>query len=102
MGWADGEPWHGSKQDRTDGYIHLSTAGQLPGTLAKHYPGRRDLLLLWLPATELDRGLRWEPSRGGELFPHLYGVLWKTWITRLDPLELDGETHRLPDLPVEV
>jgi len=63
----------GSPADRADGFVHLSTAAQLPGTLARHFAGEDGLLLLALP-DEME-GLRWEPSRGGALFPHLYRPL---------------------------
>lgn len=71
----------GAPVDLADGYIHLSTADQLPVTLAKHFAGEAGLYLLAIQAKGLD-GLRWEPSRGGALFPHLYrdlrqaDVLW--------------------------
>jgi uncharacterized protein (DUF952 family) len=65
----------GSPADRSDGFIHFSTAGQLPGTAAKHFAGLSDLMLLAVDGATLGAALRWEPSRGGELFPHLYAVL---------------------------
>lgn len=65
----------GSPDDVRDGFIHLSTAEQLPGTLARHFSGEEGLVLVELDAAQLGASLRWEPSRGGSLFPHLYGVL---------------------------
>lgn len=65
----------GSADDNRDGFIHLSTREQLPGTLAKHYRGATDLVLVAFDAAALAPGLRWEPSRGGDLFPHYYGAL---------------------------
>ncbi len=65
----------GSADDKRDGFIHLSTREQLAGTLAKHYRGVPDLVLVAFDAAALAPGLRWEPSRGGELFPHYYGAL---------------------------
>ncbi len=65
----------GAPVDLADGYIHLSTAAQLQETLDKHFAGQSDL---WLAAVDLDAlgdTARWEPSRGGQLFPHIYGPL---------------------------
>ena len=70
--------------DLADGYMHFSTAAQLPETLRRHFAGQGDLLLLAVRAADLGPGLAWEPSRGGELFPHLYdgplplsAILWE-------------------------
>jgi len=65
----------GSPDDLRDGFVHLSTLEQLPGTLAKHFAGQTDLVLVEVRVRALGSALRWEPSRGGALFPHLYGVL---------------------------
>ena len=65
----------GAPVDLADGYIHLSTAGQLAETLAKHFAGQGDLHLAAVDLAKLGDAVRWEPSRGGQLFPHLYGVL---------------------------
>lgn len=70
---ADGA-YGGSAVDLADGYIHLSTADQLEKTARKHYAGRDELRLLEVDLSALS-DLRWEPSRGGALFPHQYGVL---------------------------
>ena len=67
--------YEGSAVDLADGYIHLSTADQLVETVRKHYAGRQDLLLLTVDLNGLGRTLVWEPSRGGALFPHIYGPL---------------------------
>ena len=67
--------WTGSPHDLRDGFIHFSTASQLAGTLQKHYSGQIDLILLTIDARTLGDALKWEPSRGGDLFPHLYGGL---------------------------
>ena len=61
--------------DLKDGYIHFSTAAQLAETLGLHFAGQGDLTLFAVRCTDLGAGLRWEPSRGGQLFPHLYGEL---------------------------
>jgi uncharacterized protein (DUF952 family) len=65
----------GSEDDRRDGYIHFSTAAQLAQTLRKHFAGQHGLLLVAVDPEALGGALRWEPSRGGDLFPHLYGPL---------------------------
>lgn len=70
----DGE-WAGSADDLRDGYIHLSAAAQLPGTLAKYFASVDDLVLVGFAPAALGAALRWEPSRGGALFPHLYAPL---------------------------
>lgn len=60
--------------DVEDGFLHFSTAAQLPGTLRLHFRGQGDLALLALRARDFGATLRWEPSRGGALFPHVYGT----------------------------
>jgi uncharacterized protein (DUF952 family) len=65
----------GSSDDQRDGFIHLSAAHQLAGTLAKHFKGQTDLVLITLDAAALGDELKWEPSREGDLFPHLYAAL---------------------------
>ena len=65
----------GSDADRRDGFVHLSAADQLDGTVAKHFAGRDDLHLVAVDIDAHGGNLRWEPSRGGEAFPHLYGPL---------------------------
>jgi uncharacterized protein (DUF952 family) len=65
----------GSAVDRADGFIHFSTAGQMEETARRHFAGQADLVVLEVEAESLGETLRWEPSRGGELFPHLYGPL---------------------------
>lgn len=67
--------YDGSAVDRADGYIHLSAADQLEATAAKHYAGQADLMLVEVDLTALGDALIWEPSRGGALFPHIYGPL---------------------------
>lgn len=67
--------YKGSADDRRDGFIHLSTPEQLDGTLAKHFKGQGDLVAVCYQTAELGADLRWEISRGGQQFPHLYGEL---------------------------
>ncbi|MFI5345018.1 MAG: DUF952 domain-containing protein [Elusimicrobiota bacterium] len=76
----------GSAHDVRDGFIHFSTAEQLAETAAKHYAGRTDLLVLTVDAAALTAPLKWEPSRGGALFPHLYGVLPLTAVRNAEKL----------------
>ncbi|SFA97677.1 Uncharacterized conserved protein, DUF952 family [Poseidonocella pacifica] len=86
----------GAPIDLSDGYIHFSTEDQLQGTLDKHFAGESDLWLLALDPDALGPALRWEPARGGALFPHLYrtlrrdDVLWSRALTRL----ADGSVDR--------
>jgi uncharacterized protein (DUF952 family) len=68
--------FRGTAHDVRDGFIHFSAAHQLAETARKHYAGQADLVLLHVDSERLLPGqLKWEPSRGGDLFPHLYGVL---------------------------
>jgi uncharacterized protein (DUF952 family) len=87
----------GSSQDARDGFIHFSTAAQVVESAAKHRAGQDGLLLLTVDADRLGDTLRWEPSRGGQLFPHLYGPLPVDAVLRVDPLPLgpDGR-HVFP------
>lgn len=88
----------GSSQDQADGFIHFSTATQLPGSAAKHRAGQTGLVLLTVDADALGDALKWEPSRGGQLFPHLHGPLPVAAVLRVDPLPLgDDGLHRMPD-----
>ncbi len=83
----------GAPVDLADGFIHFSTAAQLPETLRRHFRGRGDLLLAAIRTAELAGGLRWEPSRGGELFPHLYADLPLHAVAWTSPIEVDAEGH---------
>jgi uncharacterized protein (DUF952 family) len=65
----------GSAVDRSDGYIHMSTAAQLAETARRHYAGQRELVLVEVDLAPLGAALKWEPSRGGDLFPHLFAPL---------------------------
>ena len=88
----------GNSDDLRDGFIHLSAAHQVAGTLAKHYAGQEDLLLLGLDPSRLGPGLRWEPSRDGDLFPHLYGPLPLDAVLSAEPIRLDDDNeHILPE-----
>lgn len=83
--------------DLTDGYIHFSTASQAAETAAKHFAGQTDLLLITINPDALTQELTWEPSRGGALFPHLYGDLNMEAVAEKAalPLNADG-VHVFP------
>jgi len=89
--------YDGSPVDRRDGFIHFSTAEQLAETAARHFARRDDLVLIGVWGTGLGAALRYEPSRGGALFPHLYGTLQLKNVCLVAPMQLgeDG-VHRLP------
>jgi uncharacterized protein (DUF952 family) len=78
----------GAPVDVADGYIHFSTRAQAEETAAKHFAGQADLLLVAVEADRLGDALRWEPSRGGALFPHLYAPLPMAAVVRVRPLPL--------------
>jgi uncharacterized protein (DUF952 family) len=88
----------GAPIDVQDGYIHFSAAHQVRETAARHFTGLEDLLLVCIPAEALGDALRWEASRGGDLFPHLYGPLPTKLASKVInmPLQSDG-SHRIPD-----
>ena len=89
----------GSAADQRDGFIHFSTADQAAETAAKHFADADDLVIVAVDAAALGSALRWDLSRGGALFPHLYGQLnlhCLRWVKPL-PLEASGR-HVLPDL----
>jgi uncharacterized protein (DUF952 family) len=89
----------GAPVDLSDGFIHFSTAGQVAETAARHFAGIDDLVLVAVDAGALGAGLKWEPSRGGALFPHLYGHLPLAAVRWVRPLRLgvDGR-HVFPEL----
>jgi uncharacterized protein (DUF952 family) len=89
----------GTEHDLRDGFIHFSTASQVAETAARHYTGLANLLLVAVDVAALGDALRWEPSRGGALFPHLYASLPTSTATRVVPLPLGGDgVHVLPPL----
>jgi uncharacterized protein (DUF952 family) len=88
----------GSPLDLADGFIHLSAGDQVAQTLALHFAGRDDLVLAAFDADAFGEALRWEPSRGGALFPHLYAALPARDATDCAPLARDADgAHVLPD-----
>lgn len=89
----------GSAVDFADGYIHFSTAGQIAATAARHFAGQTGLVLVAIKAEELGAALKWEASRGGALFPHLYGSLPLSAVRWTKPLRLDDDgRHVFPPL----
>ena len=100
--WNEAEQrgvFSGAEIDIRDGYIHFSSQDQVAETLALHFAGQSDLVLVEVDTARLD--IKWEPSRGGQLFPHLYGRLPLELVRTVRPLALDtnGE-HILPPLPL--
>lgn len=87
------EETRGAPVDLADGYIHLSTAEQVAETAARHFSGEDGLTLLALDADKLGSDLRWEPSRGGALFPHLYRALRTSDILWARDLPLKNGAH---------
>lgn len=87
----------GAPIDIADGYIHLSTAGQLTGTVDKHFAGRDDLAIAAVDLDALGDTVRWEVSRGDQLFPHLYGRLTLDIVIAYGPIEREADGRiRLP------
>lgn len=87
----------GAPVDLTDGFIHFSTAGQAAETVARHFAGETELVLAACDADRLGPQLRWEPSRGGALFPHLYRNLRRDEVLWHAPLTLEDGAHQFPD-----
>lgn len=88
----------GAPVDVADGFVHFSTAEQTAETLEKHFAHQDGLVLLALDADALGPSLKWEPSRGGALFPHLYGPLRLADVISSRPITLaPNGRHILPD-----
>lgn len=83
--------FQGAEIDRRDGYIHLSTAAQVRETARRHFAGVEDLILVAFEAESLGPALRWEPSRGGDLFPHVYGDIDPALALETAALSLNAE-----------
>lgn len=100
--WREAERqgvFRGSADDRRDGFIHFSTPSQVAGTVAKHFAGQTGLFLIAIEADALGEALKWEPSRGGELFPHLYGELDIGAVTKILDLRARSDgSHDIPEL----
>lgn len=87
----------GSADDRRDGFIHFSARRQLEATAARHFAGRTGLVLVAVDPAALGDALRWEPSRGGDLFPHLYATLGIDAVVWETDLPFDGARHLFPE-----
>ncbi|MEI9420524.1 DUF952 domain-containing protein [Mesorhizobium sp. Cs1299R1N1] len=100
--WREAEAngrFTGAPIDVADGFIHFSTAAQVAETAAKHFSGQIDLLLVAIDGIGLGDALKYEVSRGGALFPHLYGVLDLKAVLWIKPLPLGADgTHQFPPL----
>ncbi len=100
--WREAERqgiYRGSADDHRDGYIHFSTAAQVPETARKHFFGQTGLFLIAVDADALGEALRWEPSRNNELFPHLYGDLELGAVTSILDLRARADgSHDVPEL----
>ena len=89
----------GSAVDRRDGFIHFSTATQAVETAEKHFAGQKDLMLIAVDADALGATLKWEPSRGGALFPHLYSAMPLAAVRWVKPLpDESGGKRAFPEL----
>jgi uncharacterized protein (DUF952 family) len=92
--------YRGTADDRRDGFIHFSTAEQIVESARRHRAGQAGLLLIAVESARLGQRLKWEKSRGGALFPHLYGPLDPAEIASARPLPLGlDEEHAFPPLP---
>jgi uncharacterized protein (DUF952 family) len=100
--WEEAErsgTFAGSAVDMADGYIHFSTDEQVAGTAARHFAGASSLVIVAVETEELGTALRWEVSRGGARFPHLYGKLPVSAVRWVKPLRLDENgRHVFPTL----
>ena len=96
--WAEAEAagvFRGALVDLKDGFIHFSTAEQVAATAARHFAGQEDLVLLAVEAAVLGEALRYEVSRGGALFPHLYGEMPLQAVRWAVPLPLGADGRHL-------
>ena len=98
--WREAEragAFTGAPVDLADGFIHFSTAAQVAETAARHFAGATDLVLVAVDAAALGAALRYESSRGGALFPHLYGTLPLSVVRWVKPLPLGTNGHVFPE-----
>jgi len=89
--------FRGAPVDLADGYVHFSIGAQVRETAARHFAGASDLMLVAVDANALGGALRFEPSRGGALFPHLYGALPMAAVLWVKPLPLGPGGHVFPE-----
>ncbi|MBR0551523.1 DUF952 domain-containing protein [Stakelama marina] len=87
----EADRFEGAEIDKKDGYIHLSTADQLTETVDKHFEGQTDLWIAEVDLEVVGTQIRWEESRGGQKFPHLYGKLRLDTVIAYSPLERDED-----------
>jgi len=90
--------YQGSAADTSDGFIHFSTGKQAVETARRHFAGQDGLVLVAINAQALGSALKWEPSRGGDLFPHLYGPLAVAAAHSVTPLPLGADGHLFPEM----
>ena len=98
--WREAEAaglFAGAHVDLADGFIHFSTAAQVRETAAKHFAGQDDLVLVAIDQDSLGQALLWEPSRGGDLFPHLYAPLPLNAVAWVKALPWSGQGHVFPE-----
>ena len=86
--------FRGAGIDFQDGFIHLSSADQVFETVTRHFADQEGLLLVTIDGDKLGPELRWEPSRGGDLFPHVYGVIPMEAVEKVQPLPAEEELAR--------
>jgi uncharacterized protein (DUF952 family) len=100
--WRDAQragQFRGAPLDLADGFIHFSSAQQVAETAARHFPGATGQVLVAVDGEALGEALKWEPSRGGDLFPHLYGALSLDTVLWAEPLPLGANgRHVFPEL----
>ncbi len=87
---------HGSNLDYKDGFIHFSTRDQLSTTLKNHFFNQKNLILMAVESDTINERLKWEKSRGNELFPHLYSNLFFNDALWFAPIELVKDEHVIP------
>ena len=103
-GWDEAQRsgvFRGAEVDARDGFIHFSTGAQVRDTAAKHFTGGTDLVVIAVDATVLGDALKWEVSRGGALFPHLYAALPLNAVLWAKPLPLGGDGRHVFPEPLE-
>jgi uncharacterized protein (DUF952 family) len=99
--WREAESrgaFGGSEADRRDGFIHLSAIHQVRDTARRHFAGQDGLVLVAFEADDFGDSLKWEASRGGDLFPHVYGVLAVSLVRWVKPMPLGAEGHVFPEI----
>lgn len=89
----------GAPVDLADGFVHFSTAEQAAETAARHFSGATDLFLVAADPDRMGPDLKWEVSRGGAKFPHLYAPFTMDHVVAAAPLPLGPDGHQFPDLP---